>query len=63
MAYSGFTDEMIAGIKAAAIESVIPKWVRRAGGADSEAARLFNETVGPLVSIRINPDGTVQLVP
>jgi TRAP-type C4-dicarboxylate transport system substrate-binding protein len=46
-----------------AIEKVIPNWVKRIGGPDSEMAKIFNEKIGPLVAVKINPDGSVSKVP
>ncbi len=42
------------------IQRMIPGWVKRVGGADSPAAKLFNEKLSPIAGIKINPDGTVS---
>ena len=47
-------------LKNAAINQVIPQWVKRAGGPDSKAAKLFNEKLYPIVNVRILPDGTAE---
>ena len=44
-----------------AIEKVVPNWVERAGG-DSDAVRLFNAVVAPIVKVRINPDGSASAI-
>ena len=55
-----FTDEMKAAQRRSAIENVVPGWVDRVGGPNSEAARIFNELVAPIVKVTINPDGTAS---
>ena len=40
---------------------VIPQWVKRAGGTESQGVRIFNEKVGPIVGVMINPDGTASV--
>ena len=47
-------------LKSAVMEHVIPAWVNRVGGGDQPVIALFNEKVGPLVGLRINPDGSVE---
>ena len=39
---------------------MIPNWVERNGGVDSEAAKLFNDKVGPIVGVTINADGSAS---
>ena len=39
------------------LDSVLPRWVERAGGHHSEAVRIFNEIIGPIIDVHINPDG------
>ncbi len=60
MTHSNFTPEMLAIIKDAAVSSVVPKWAERAGGYDTEAVTLYNENVGPVTGIYVNPDGTAE---
>lgn len=45
-----------------ALKYVIPQWVNRVGGYDTEAVELFNKNVGPVAGIIINPDGTASLI-
>lgn len=52
-------DEM----RLAAVETVIPRWVERAGGPHSDAVRLFNGYVYPIVGVYINPDGSASIEP
>jgi len=63
MIYSDFTPEMREAIRQTAIDSSLPNWVDRVGGPDTEEVRIFNEKVGPIVGMRINPDGTVSSIP
>ena len=45
----------------AAVEHVIPRWLRRLGypGRGQEIVDVFNRKVGPVVGLRIEPDGRV----
>lgn len=63
MIYSEFTPEMQEAIRQTAIDSSLPNWVDRVGGPDTEEVRIFNEKVGPIVGMRINPDGSVSSIP
>ena len=63
MIYSDFTPEMRDAIRNTAIDSSLPNWVDRVGGVDTEEVIIFNEKVGPIVGMKINPDGTVSSVP
>ena len=47
-------------MRAIALDTVVPNWVKRVGGADTEAVRLFNEVASPLLGVTINPDGTAS---
>ncbi len=58
MTYSDFPDDVKMRMRATALDLIIPNWVERAGGPDSEGVQIFNEKVGPIVGVKINPDGT-----
>jgi len=60
MEHANFTADMMSIIKEAAQKSVIPKWAERAGGYDSEPVQLYNEKVGPITGMYVQPDGTVE---
>ena len=60
MEYSDFPADVKAKMRAAALDIIIPNWVQRAGGSNSEGVRIFNEKVGPIVGVVINPDGTAS---
>jgi TRAP-type C4-dicarboxylate transport system substrate-binding protein len=46
----------------AILKRMIPNWVKRVGGADRPEVALFNEVVGPVAGVKINPDATVVKV-
>ena len=60
MEYSDFPDDVKAKMRETALDLIIPNWVQRAGGPGSEGVRIFNEKVGPIVKVQINPDGTAS---
>ena len=60
MAYSDFPDDVKAEMRVTALETIIPNWVERAGGPDSEGVKIFNEKVGPIVGVTINADGSAS---
>ena len=45
-----------------ALKYVVPQWVKRVGGPDTEAVELFNKKIGPVAGIQINADGTATLI-
>ena len=62
MIYTPFSDEIKKHLfEEVALNYVIPQWVNRVGGYDTEAVQLFNKNVGPVAGIKINPDGTASL--
>lgn len=62
MIYTPFSDEIRTFLfEEVALKKVVPQWVNRVGGADTEAVELFNKTVGPVAGILINPDGSASL--
>ena len=63
MIYTPFNEEIRKHLfEEVALKYVIPQWVKRVGGVDTQAVELFNKNVGPVAGIRINPDGTASLV-
>ncbi len=60
MEYSDFSDDVKVRMRETALNLIIPNWVQRVGGPDSEGVNIFNEKVGPIVGVIINPDGTVS---
>ncbi len=62
MTYTPFNDEIRDFLfEEVALKRVIPQWVNRIGGPDTEAVRLFNKNIGPVAGITINPDGSASL--
>ena len=60
MEYHDFPDDVKARMREAALNTIIPNWVERAGGPNSEGVQIFNEKVGPIVGVVINSDGTAS---
>ena len=54
---SSLSSEIHEAMFQANLNSVLPRWVERAGGPHSEAVRIFNEIIGPIIDVHINPDG------
>ena len=57
MIHSPLSPEIHEAMFQANLNSVLPRWVERAGGPHSEAVRIFNEIIGPIIDVQINPDG------
>ena len=47
----------------AVLGALMPSWVERVGGPDEPIVGVFNEKVGPIVGVKINPDGSVVEAP
>ena len=60
MEHLPFTPEVAQGLRQAVLNNVIPGWVSRVGGPESEGARLFNAKVVPIVKVVVNPDGSAS---
>ena len=48
------------GCARVALNTILPNWVERTGGPDSDAVNLYNEKVAPIVGVTINPDGSAK---
>ena len=61
MEFVPFSDEMnFRSLNTAVMEHVVPAWVNRVGDTSHPIiADTFNNKVGPIVGLRIEPDGTV----
>jgi len=57
MEYIEFTPEIKTALRKASIEQVIPNWVDRVGGVDTDAVRMYNTFVAPLLGVSIGADG------
>lgn len=60
MEYSEFSPELHTILKEAAINEVLPKWIERTGGPQSEAGVLYNDLIAPISGVVVNPDGTAS---
>ena len=60
MEHTNFSPEMLGIFKDAAASSVIPNWVLRAGGPESEAVKLYNTKVAPITGLYVASDGSVD---
>lgn len=58
--YIEFSEELKPARKQASIDVVIPNWVNRNSGPDSEAVSMFNGFVRPLIGVKINADGSAS---
>ncbi len=47
----------------AVLGALMPGWVERVGGPNEPVIAVFNEKVGPIVGVKINPDGSVVEAP
>ena len=60
MEHNDFAPEVKAAIRQAALDRIVPNWVARAGEPDSEAVKLFNEKVAPIVGVQVTADGKAE---
>ena len=47
----------------AVLGALMPSWVERVGGPNEPIISVFNEKLGPIVGVKVNPDGSVVQVP
>ncbi|MCH8801891.1 MAG: TRAP transporter substrate-binding protein DctP [Chloroflexi bacterium] len=57
MEYIEFTPELVAALRQASIDVVIPNWVNRNGGPTSDAVKMFNDFVSPIIGVTIDANG------
>ena len=60
MEYVEFTDEVKEALYQAGRNNVLPKWVERTGGPDSEAVQIYNEKAAPIIGVRVGADGQAE---
>ena len=60
MTHEPFSDEVQGRMREVALNTILPNWVERTGGPDSDAVNLYNEKVAPIVGVGINPDGSAK---
>ena len=62
--YREFSPEMQEyAFRNAVLGALMPGWVERVGGPEQPVISIFNEKVGAIVGVKINPDGTVVETP
>jgi TRAP-type C4-dicarboxylate transport system substrate-binding protein len=44
-------------MRTATLKSALPNWVRQAGGPKSNAVKIFNQKIAPIVKVKITADG------
>ena len=59
MTHANLSPEIHEAIFQANLNSVLPLWVERAGGPNSEAVRIFNQIIGPIIDVQIYADGSI----
>jgi TRAP-type C4-dicarboxylate transport system substrate-binding protein len=60
MTHVPFSDDINARLLETALDKIVPNWVDRLGGTDTEGVRLFNEIASPILGVKINPDGSAS---
>ena len=60
MIHRPFSDEVQEKMREVALNTILPNWVERTGGPNSDAVQLFNEKVAPIIGVAVNPDGTAK---
>jgi len=60
MTHIPFSEDVNARLLETAINKIVPNWVDRLGGTDTEGVRLFNEIATPILGVKINPDGSAS---
>ena len=60
MIHRPFSDEVQNKMREVALNVILPNWVERTGGPNSDAAQLYNDKVAPILGVAINPDGTAK---
>ena len=63
MEYVEFTPEVKDALYQAGRNNVLPKWVERTGGPNSEAVQIYNAEVAPILGIRVGPNGQAEDIP
>ena len=60
MEHIEFTPELKELARKAALNKVLPNWVRRTGGPDSDPARIYNIKVAPILGVEITAEGKAR---
>ncbi len=60
MAYIEFSGEVKDALFKAGRDKVLPRWVERTGGPDSEAVQVYNEKAAPIIGVRVGSGGQAE---
>ena len=60
MEYIEFSPEIKEALFQAGRNNVLPRWVERTGGPNSEAVRIYNEKAAPIIGVRVGADGLAE---
>ena len=60
MIHRPFSDEVQNKMREVALNVILPNWVERTGGPNSDAVQLYNDKVAPILGVAIDPDGTAK---
>ena len=60
MEYIEFSQDIQDALFLAGRNNVLPKWVERTGGPNSEAVRIYNEKAAPIIGVRVGADGLAE---
>ena len=60
MEYIEFSPEIQEALFQAGRNNVLPRWVERTGGPNSEAVQIYNEKAAPIIGVRVGADGQAE---
>ena len=60
MEYVEFSQEIKDALYQAGRNNVLPRWVERTGGPNSEAVQIYNEKAAPIIGVRVGADGQAE---
>ena len=60
MEYIEFSPEIRDALFQAGRDNVLPRWVERTGGPNSEAVQIYNEKAAPIIGVRVGSDGQAE---
>ena len=60
MEYIEFSAEVRDALFQAGRNNVLPRWVQRTGGPNSEAVQIYNEKAAPIIGVRVGADGRAE---
>ncbi len=60
MEYIEFSQEIQDALFQAGRNNVLPRWVERTGGPNSQAVQIYNEKAAPIIGVRVGADGLAE---